>query len=239
MGDDQAFILLNVGIKETIDKDAPKRLAKLQLKFKITTPNGLPAQEEFNELVAIERQLERFAKRNGDWYVGRITVAGQRRFYIYISVADHLWSNFADRSSSETGYELSTEYRDDPEHNGYWQNLFPSNDDWQVINDLKVIEAAAKHGDDGSASRQVDHWIYFEDEAAAKSFVAWAQCDRFSLLSEESRLNDDGSYCVRLTHNGSLSLGDITSHTLVLNRKAREFGGNYDGWETFIVKAQS
>lgn len=239
VGDEHAYICFDSGIAGTISENAPKRIIKLRLKLKLAESYGLPSREEFDELVAFEDQLEQFAKSNGDWYVGRITVAGQRHFYIYISVADHLWSNFVDRLSSETGYELSIEFRDDPEHDDYWQELFPSNDDWRIINDSKVIEASARHGDDLSASRRVEHWIYFDDEAAAKPFVAWAQSDRFTFLTEDSGMNDDQRYCVRLPHQGTMLFDDITSHMIALYRKARELGGDYDGWEVPVIKAQS
>jgi hypothetical protein len=33
-----------------------------------------------------------------------------------------------------------------------------------------------------------------------------------------------------------MRLNDITSHTLALRRKAVEYGGDYDGWETPVIK---
>jgi len=33
-----------------------------------------------------------------------------------------------------------------------------------------------------------------------------------------------------------MELADIMGHTIAINRKARELGGNYDGWETSVER---
>jgi Regulator of ribonuclease activity B/Family of unknown function (DUF695) len=235
IGEYAAFRMLDVGIADEIKK-FPPTLAKLRIHYKSPSANGLPTNDEYDVAIAIEEALSTFAAEGNDPYVGRVTYDGHRDFFVYTSREEQAWDAFTTKLSAQTGYKLSFLTRTDHGHQAYWQELYPSADDWRVINDMSVIENLRKNGDDGSASRQFDHWIYFENVDAAQPFIAWATGDRFSLDANNCELGDDGKYCVRLTHHGIAELTEVSSHTIALRRKAEEFGGDYDGWETFVVK---
>jgi hypothetical protein len=236
MGEDRAFIFVDVGVAETI-KQAPPSLAKVRLAYRDPHENGLPKNEEFEAARAIEARLEEFVAKRSAWYVGRVTVAGHRYFYVYTSPDEAPWPEFVGRLAGETGYDLKCSFRDDPEHKAYWSDLYPTDDDWRVIKDLRVIEQLQEQGDDGTEPRQIDHWAYFDNEAAAQPFVAWAQGDRFTHDAAHSGLTDDRKkYCVRLWHHGAVDIAGISSHTIALRRKALEHGGDYDGWETQVLE---
>jgi hypothetical protein len=231
MGDDQAFIFFNDGISGTIDDGAPGLLVRTELKYKQPGKNGLPTHAEFEDVSKIEDRLQQFADENGDWYVGRATVGGSRYFYVYTAQSEQSWTEFIQGLSTESGYEVKPKFRDDPKHKGYWDELYPTPADRQVIEDLRTLEAFRKRRDDSSVRRQIDHWAYFPSKAAASPFVQWATADDFTFHEDLSRTTDDGQYVVRLSHVGTLELADLTSHTIRLEKKAREFGGDYDGWE--------
>jgi hypothetical protein len=235
MGDDQAFIFVDEGVHKIIE-EAPKLLIRVRLTYKDPNPNGLPKNSEFDAVSIIEDKIEEFSNTNGDWYVGRVTVSGYRYFYIYTKSLEALWLDFISKLSSGSGYHLKASFRDDPDHKSYWDELYPTDDDWQVIMDLRVIENLEKEGDDGSIERKIDHWAYFENETSAKPFINWAIQNSFFNEPEHSHVTDEGKYCVRFFHHGIIKIGDISSHTIALRRKASEFGGEYDGWETKIIK---
>lgn len=234
IGESSAFIYLNVNAADSISS-APKHLAMLRLVYKSTYPNGLPTNEDYEPVKEIEDRLEEYAKNAGDWYVGRVTVDGHRTFYVYTSRNEADWQKYASALTNKSGYKIQLSYSDDPEHNGYLNELYPTDDDWQVIKDLAVLDSLQKNGDDGLTPRKVDHWVYFQDKARSVDFVIWAEHDRFT---EEaySEYTHDGRYCVRLSHIGTMKIADISSHTIALRRKAEEFDGDYDGWETQVIK---
>ena len=234
MGDNDAFVFVDVGVRDTIDQ-APPLLARIRLTYKAPAPNGLPTDAEFDVVSALEDSIQDFADANGCWYVGRVTVAGHRYFHIYTALDESSWADFVAELGEKSGYELRLGFRDDPGHQSYLDELYPSGDDWQVISDLQVIDNLRKHGDDGSQERTVDHWAYFDSEAAARPFVEWATGNGFRFEAEHSRVTEDGQYCVRLTHVGRITLGDISKHTIRLSRMAAESGGDYDGWETLVI----
>lgn len=235
MGTDRAFIFFDYGIRESIDL-APKQLAVLRLKYKTPNENGLPTNAEFPPVSTIEDRLVPFSEKHGGYFVGRITVQGHRYFYVYLNDVSPL-EGFAGEISADFDYQIEFSMRDDAKHEGYWNELFPTDDDWQVIMDLQVLENLEKHGDDGSTLRIVEHWSYFSDEHSANAFVQWAVADRFTYQPQYSGSEDDGRRCIRLSHTGTLNLDDITSHTIALRRKASELGGEYDGWEVPVVKS--
>jgi hypothetical protein len=237
MGDNTAFIFVDVGIAKTIANE-PSKLVKVRLTYKNPGENGLPTSAEFEGARSIEDALEKFANERSSRYVGRVTVAGCRHFYVYSSADETEWKTFVDALSVSTGYEFATAVREDPQHESYWQDLYPTDDDWQVIHDLGVLDALHKEGDDGTTPRQIDHWIYFATEEAAVPFLAWAEQEGFTHDKAHSHEAKDGKHCVRLYHNGPATLKAISARTIALRRNAATHGGEYDGWEAPVLRRQ-
>ncbi len=235
MGDNTAFIFVDVGIHDIIH-EAPRTVCKVRLKYRHTHPSGLPTNDDFEPAKQIEDRLEAFASAARDWYVGRVTVDGHRYFHYFTTQQKAAWVDEVSKLSHESGFELTVLYEDDPDHDAYLKELYPTQDDWRVISDMRVIDGATENGDDNAKTRQIDHWIYFDDERAAYPFIAWAKQEGYIFQPEYSESDEDGRYCVRVCHHGTLELNDITHHTLSLAHKAEEFGGDYDGWETPIVE---
>jgi hypothetical protein len=232
-----AFIFVDVGIAEAIH-EAPSTLIRVRLTFRSVHPTGLPTEEDMEPANAIEDRLEEFALSVDDWYVGRITTDGFRDFYVYSTQSPIDWANLITTLNEESGYMLKLSALDDPKHECYFQYLYPADEDWRVIGDLRVIQQVAEAGDDGQEARPINHWTYFDNEADAAPFIAWAESADFLLLPGSAPTEESDEYCVRLQHEGTLALDDITSRTIELVRKAAEFGGRYDGWETPVVKTE-
>jgi len=210
-------------------------LAKVRLTYQAPRPNGLPTQEEFDAVRAIEEKLERFARRGKDRYVGRITRGGYRVFFIYTRRNKPDWTSLLDKLARESGYELALALKSDRRHSGYHKELFPTDDDWQVINDIAVVEALRREGDVEGVRRRIDHWAYFKNAKAAAKFAKWAPTGAYK---HDAKLSGEvqGEHCVRLYHVGSTRQQELSHHSIQLNRKATELGGRYDGWETMVVK---
>jgi hypothetical protein len=235
MGEHRASIFFDHGIRDSIDTIAPPHLLKVRVAFKRPRPDGMPTNDEFPNLSALEDGLQALVQQHESRYVGRVTVDGYRHFYIYTPDSEKAWEARLDTLGASHGFPLVFTFQLDESRDGYWRELFPTDDDWQVIKDLGVIETLHKHGDDGTTSRSVDHWAYFPSQVSAEQFSQWAQRRGYALDSSDA--TDDGKFCVRLRHNGTVLLADITSHTIALRRRASELGGDYDGWETPVCKA--
>ena len=237
MGEHRASIFYDHGIQKDIDQIAPPQLLKVRLTLRDQRPDGLPSSDEYPALVALGDDLQALADARRSIYVGRITVAGHRYFHIFTSEPEATWSSTLSDLGKRHGYVLQFVLSPDEQREGYWRDLFPSEDDWQVIKDLRVLDVLAKQGDNGSMSRRIEHWAYFPSSTAAEQFSLWVQTQGYELGSVST--DEDGELRVRFFHDGSCQLSDITSHTIALRRKASDLGGDYDGWETPVRKVST
>jgi hypothetical protein len=234
MGEHSASIFYDHGIRESLNAVAPRQLLKVRVAFKHPNPNGFPTNEEFTDLMALEDGLQSLVQEQESLYVGRVTVDKVRHFYIYTADSKDIWSPQLEALAKTLGYHLEFDLESDESHDGYWQDLYPSDDDWQVILDISVLETLEKKGDDGTASRQIDHWAYFPSRYSAEQFAAWAQQRGYVSITVNPA--DNGKFGVCFSHQGTVRLSDITSHSIALRRKATELEGDYDGWESPVCE---
>lgn len=235
-GERPVYYMVNTGIYEKI-YFAPDQLLKLKVELKAPTAAGLPSQEEFDQLIQLEDQIEAFARSKGDWYVGRVSQNQYRTFYVYTTQDERSWSRQIERLAQETGYVMTPNFFDDPEHKGYLEELYPTPDNWQVIRDLLVIEYLEEHGDDGSTPRDIEHLACVPSKGAA-AFIEWAVSNGYTVDPRDSTTDADGNVCLILIHHGRVSVVELSPKTTLLRQKSVEFGGEYDGWETEVVAAE-
>jgi hypothetical protein len=231
MGEHLAWITYNHDFSETIDSDPRETAFLVQIKLKDPTDEGLPTKEEFAELQTVEEAFGVKLNELGGIYAGRLTVAGTRVLYYYVHASTAGLKAGLETLNDLTDYELGFSLAPDPDKERFWNELFPTNDDWQVIQDMKTLELLAKTGDDPNTERDIIHTAYFKKAIAAEEFRKWAETKGY-VTDDIFRDENDERFGVKFESYGTLRLGDITSHTIVANRKAIELDGEYDGWET-------
>lgn len=239
MGDNIAFIFFDHGIRETIDSFKQDQQVRFDLTYKAPSDKGLPTDEEFDAVSGVEDRITEFASRQNGIYVGRVTTAGHRYFYCFVGVSPEQIETFVDEVSQSTGYTLDTQLLNDPEKKGYWKDLYPTADDWQMILDSRVVEALQESGDINEIERRIDHWAFFKSKSDARTFVSWLEELGFSLESMKRTKLLMGEWNVRFFRSDSPELYTINGITYKLRRKAAETGGRYDGWETSVEKGDS
>ena len=237
MGEHRAFISFNSTFAEVAEQDPRTSLLRVRVEFKQHTHEGMPGEDEFQELRKVEDLLATAVEAGGGVQVGRLTVRGHRHFYFYVAFAEEKAQGIVDAVGPQFAYELAYAYQQDPEKEGYWKYLYPTADDWQVIRDTRVLDVLTEKGDISSVSRNVAHWAYFAKGESAEQFADWAK--ECAYVVNSIALTDDNKTVVRFAHKGTMELEDITHHTIAINRKVREFGGDYDGWETTIERGTS
>ncbi len=235
-GEKPVFYMVNTGIFEKI-YFAPDQLLKLKVELKAPNAAGLPSQEEFDQLIRLEDQIEVFARSKGDWYVGRVSQNHYRTFYVYTTQDERSWSRQIERLAQESGYVMTPHFLNDPEHKGYLEELYPTPDNWQVIQDILVIENLVEHGDDGSTPRDIEHLACVPSKESA-AFIEWAVSNGFTVDQRDPTADADGNVCLVLIHHGRVSVAELSPKTILLRQKSVEFGGKYDGWETEVVASE-
>jgi hypothetical protein len=165
IGEFRASVIVNVGV-ESVVRQASVFLVNVRLIYKSPNEDGLPTQDEYEQVCQVEDDILDFVSENDSLYVGRITVNGIRDYFIYTSKPKEFWEAEVETIFQRHGYEFMLSYKEDTNHSDYFELLYPGDDDWRVIADMDVINNACDHGDNCDLPRRVDHWAYFKTRSA-------------------------------------------------------------------------
>ncbi len=236
IGDHAAFITYDHGIRTELEALPFQNFARFEVTLKDPDDRGLPHGDEFSWLNDLEDQISNGLTESRAISVGRITTNG-RRYLIYYTAHDQATSEAVAREvASSHGYEVKVLHANDLERSHYRNELFPTDDDWQVIQDMRVEDSLRKEGDPLTSRREVEHWAYFHKEADRKSFVE-AVNDQFDAIEMyETPDSERGTFTAKLAHTSLPDYRSMNKFTMLLNRAAKESGGDYDGWETSVCR---
>lgn len=232
MDDSQCWISYNHDYAELAETDSRDNVLVVRLELKYPDDNGVSNHQEYVALNEIEQALSDLFSDLDGVYVGRVTVDGQRYYYFYISIEESKATDLIDSLAQTSHYELDFYMESDPNKANFWEELYPSLDDWQVIQDLEVIQALKDEGDLEDVVRDIDHWAYFPDQQDCEKYKSWLLDEGY--IVQSSGLDEDQEYLIEFSHQGSTVLEEIIAHTIKLNHQARSLEGRYDGWETTV-----
>lgn len=236
MGEDRASIFYDHGIYEEIDDLPLSSLFKVRVAFKVPRVDGMPTDHEFDALMALEDALSAEVGEIGGVYVGRISVGGHRYFYYYVDAEQKDLAQLVGRVEQESAYDLGYLVDVDRDKKGYWEDLFPTKADWQVIKDQRVLSVMQENGDDLETPRRIDHWAYFPRPDQRDAFKDWVEAEGFSIERADA---SDEKFAVQFFHTFSPAFPGISNCTIKLMEKAEACGGDYDGWETSVERGEA
>lgn len=235
-----ASVFVDLSLRETAPDSTRPYLVYVWVKMRSPRSDGLSSQEETEALwklgdtlsTSLERQLNAVL-------VGRITTQGRREFYFYApqpppdsTVIDHSLSPFS-------GYEYEMGTQEDSLWDQYLSVLYPSREELQKIKNRQVLEVLQQKGDQLSESRQVSHWIYFKTEANRDTFSRAMRELKYEILPCKQDPQSPHPYGVQLRRTDHVDEESINETVLEIFRFARASNGDYDGWETELVRPPS
>lgn len=245
---DWAFYFSNVDDKHSsistdlgLTKVAPIRtqpyIVYISIKMKSPREDGLSSSEEASILWEMEDEVNaNLEAQNAEFTsVGRLTSSGFRDLYFFGSNAMIMEKIIDETMIKFSDYEFDIGSREDKEWKSYFEFLYPLPRQMQSIQNFRVVDIIQKGGDDLSKEREVFHWIYFRDINKLKEFEKYTMGQGFKTLSIG---NSDGefNYVLQISRVDKVGFNDIDEYTIDLWEKAKEFEGEYDGWETSIEK---
>lgn len=236
-----ASLRVDLGIRDSVPDPDRSWLLWIWVHFQHPRDDGLYGPEEIEALDAIEDALASKVKENTEAeLVGCITTAGRREFYFYGAAPDRFEEAVASAMKNFPNYEFDSGTQHDPEWSQYLEVLFPSDEDFQRMQNRHVVESLEKHGDPLTKSRPVSHWAYFQSQEDRDQFIAKAVNAGFTVIdqSEGDNSEEEYPYGVTLERVDFVDWDSINEPTLELFRLARDIGGNYDGWETSVEKEE-
>jgi regulator of RNase E activity RraB len=233
--DKPASIYLDLGAHESAPNPKLTHMAYVRLHMREARDDGLSSQTEFDALNAVEDALTAALVNEETNYVGRCTADFYRDFFFYVSQAQDWSSRVAACMRSFGNYRYEAGAREEPDWATYFSLLYPSDTDMESIENRHICEALERKGDKLSEAREIDHWAYFADKISLDAYVAEARQLGFKV--REIRPPDDTCerHCAQLWRSDIPAFNAIDAVTLPLFNLAAKHGGEYDGWETFVV----
>jgi uncharacterized protein (TIGR01619 family) len=230
--------LVNMSLKELAPVNEYVFLLKAGVKINHCTEDGLPSHDEWDDLYNISDKVKAIVDAHGAFKSsGVFTYQCWRTDYFYIrdtiGIRETLLAAFKKNAPTR---EYKVEIKPDPKWDAYLTFLYPNEETMEFIDNQKVVMGLVQAGDKLTKPRQVDHWLYFKTEAARNQFVDYALQQSYKIEGKDFSQKSDLHFQLHLSKTEDVSLAKISAITLKLRRKAKELGGEYDGWETFVIK---
>ena len=234
VNDKPASILLDLGLGREAPLPGLSLMAYISLDFQNPDENGMSRREEYDRLMEIEDALTAALDNKSSLYVGRCTTNGQRDFFFYRLARDDWQDKVAAVMSAFPEYAWEVGTHDEPAWDTYLDFLFPYEKSMDEIQNNRVRRSLAEHGDDLSAPRSIDHWLYFPSPEDRSAFRAEAEKEGFTAHIQEEQ-EKSGEWCVRLEREDIPD--ELDDVTWSLRELAGARGGRYDGWGAMVVKS--
>lgn len=197
----------------------------------IESPDGLPTDEEADELLNLEEDIERVFGDDGV-LVGAITANSQRHLFFYAT------EDF-DVALLEPHVGAAIDRKTDPEWADYDEWLTPSESERQVSSDLELLAALQENGDDLSKLRRVDHYFCFDEEADRDAAAKELERQGQKKLDLSHDPDEDAPFGIHIVVRHPMAPPAIFEITLAMLTIAIENNGFYDGWESPVVKSKA
>jgi hypothetical protein len=130
LGDDLASIYLDLGQAKVAPVPSHQHSTMVSVTMLRAQENGMSSDDEFDDLVALEDDLEAQAHAIGAVYVGRLTTRGRRIFYLYSPTPSNVGAAVMEVMERHRPYVLEVTDRADPEWSTYFDFLYPGEADY-------------------------------------------------------------------------------------------------------------
>lgn len=229
-----ASILLDLNALTGGNRTQRPFLCRLDVQCVAPSADGWPGDQEFARLIEIEEGLDaNLAQAQDGQFVGSTTYNGERILFFYLAKQEGTEAVIQEGFKDFPDYHWRHTLLEDPDWQGYLDFLYPSEEEMQVLQNERVLHHLKEAGDTLETPRRVDHWLYFPSVEALQQCKTAISTLNYQIEEESEQ---DGEWCLQIYRDDSVESVVIDAATLELFRLAREVGGNYDGWETFVVK---
>ena len=233
--DDQpASIFVDLALASMAPLTEAPIMVYVSVRMRASRPDGLSSQEEFDELISVERSLEAaITAGEGAVYAGRCTTAGYRDFYFYTADARAAAAAAARAMAQHPAYAYVIDHREDAAWSVCRDFLCPNARDMQRIQNRRTVDLLEQKGDCPDEPRWIDHRAYVPTRAIADALRAQLIEHGFRVSTEPSM--DEQGIAVDFKRFDCPT--EIDTVVISLFDMITSLGGTYDGWGCEVERA--
>lgn len=232
-----ASVLFNAGISAELPSEDKFYVGFIKLAMKAPNDRGLIGEEEEAQLSFIEDkiEMESLRYRIGN-YVGKIVSNGEMTLIYYLK-HDFEWPDVVKTAMGVfPDYEYTSGSKMDGDWEVYHKLLFPTATQWQIIQNHKVCDHLKSQGDSLHLPRAIEHKSYFETTEKRSEFVSTIESEGFKVKELMDANDNTPMVGISFYRQDKPFYYDIDTLTLHLIELTYQCEGQYDGWETSVVK---
>ena len=230
-----ASVRVNLALRDIAPVEGYKYRLNFLIKMQNPTPEGMSSNEEYPVLCDIEDAISGKAEQMGAISAGAVKSGGILELIYYTNLSEGLSEACIDELAAFEGYQYKSYFDKDPEWKDYFEFLFPDPYSYQSMQNRKVVMQLEENGDNLDAPREIDHWIYFDNEQSRAQYVEKVIRKGYKVVSEDF-IEEGNSHHFQLHIVRQDCPHEIDEIVWELKELADNYDAYYDGWESVIVK---
>ena len=204
--------------------------------FETDREDGFPGNDVFPILHKISDELlDLIGKETKTILVGSFMHNKERLEYFYVADQEGL-KNIIEKYYEENypDYEFYLNIKEDENWEYYTEFLYPNEETLNYMADQSVISNLYNAGDPLTKERRVNHWIYFSSKSDLKNCKKELENKEFTI--QHSGINEQTNlpFELQFSRTDKVDINSIFPITSYLRKIAKEYNGEYDGWETSV-----
>ncbi len=232
-------ITINMALKSVAPVKTLPFVVITGVSFKNCNDEGLPGKREFASLYKISDSIKSIIDRlTANNLTGSFTYMCQRLDYFYVSdtvgLREQLAFFYREKFPQYNPYYINI--KEDKPWASYLDFLYPNEESFEFMQNQKVVTALQNGGDKLLKERLVDHWLYFKTDTDRNCFITYATKQKFKIIAKERSSDPKSPFKLQIARVNKADVVSISKVTIELRKQAKKCNGEYDGWETVVVK---
>jgi regulator of RNase E activity RraB len=217
--------------------------AEVRVRMLSPRPDGLRDASELDALGEVEDQIAaRLDDRLGALYVGRFVAKGYTTLVAYAPpAAAGSLPNLGQLVGPLGPYAPEWRLEEDPEWKFYFEFLYPDTYSKQFMQNRRLVEVIAGHGDKLDEPRRIDHIALFASQERAEQAARQLRRSSFDVdrpelvLDEEGRPQEPESWSLAFRRTDSVAQRRVDEICAEILDVIVPLDGIYDGWGAPLV----
>lgn len=230
-------LVVDFGLYKVAPLENKSNFVWISVKMNQAREDGLASTRENDILADMEKNMvDKFYSNYNSRFVGKLTSNGQRDMFFYVEDTTEYGNLLSEVMIAYPDYSFTYGSKSDENWSGYFDFLYPSPEQFQSIQNRRIINQLEKNGDKLIKPRKVDHWIYFKTKKDRSLFLNKIHYDGFNVITQNHDKKSGGlPYKLHISRIDKVDWTSVDEYVLYLWKLATACHGSYDGWETSVM----